>query len=116
MLPGTMALARNNRRYMERVVGYLARDCGIRQFIDNGSGLPTSNNVHHIAQAINSGSRVIYIDNDPVVLRHQRVSALAENEHTAELRPVPQEARSPPVLRRPGGGRTWPGQHQRLAS
>jgi hypothetical protein len=83
MLPGTMAMARNNRRYMERVVRYLARDCGIRQFIDNGSGLPTQNNVHHIAQAIAPESRVLYIDKDPVVLRHQRVSALAENENTA---------------------------------
>ena len=83
MLPGTMALARNSRRFMERVVRYLAADCGIRQFIDNGSGLPTRNNVHHIAQAIAPGSRVLYIDSDPVVLRHQRVSALAENQDTA---------------------------------
>src|SRR3954453_8416456 len=83
MLPGTMAMARNNRRYMERAVRYLARDCGIRQFIDNGSGLPTRNNVHHIAQSIDAQSRVIYIDKDPVVLRHQKVSALADNEHTA---------------------------------
>jgi len=83
MLPGTMALARNNRRFMERVVRYLAKDCGIRQFIDNGSGLPTGNNVHHIAQAIDPASRVVYIDKDPVVLRHQKVSALAENQNTA---------------------------------
>jgi hypothetical protein len=83
MLPGTMAMARNNRRFMERVVRYLAADCGIRQFIDNGSGLPTANNVHHIAQAVDPASRVIYIDKDPVVLRHQKVSALAENHNTA---------------------------------
>jgi hypothetical protein len=83
MMPGTKALARNNRRYVERVVRYLAGECGIRQFIDNGSGLPTRNNVHHIAQAITPESRVVYIDIDPVVLRHQRVSALAENENTA---------------------------------
>jgi hypothetical protein len=83
MLPGTKAMARNNRRYMERVVRYLAQDCGIRQFIDNGSGLPTQNNVHHIAQSIAPESRVIYVDNDAVVLRHQKVSALAENENTA---------------------------------
>jgi hypothetical protein len=82
MLPGTMALARNSRRFVERVVGYLAEH-GIRQFIDNGSGLPTGNNVHHIAQAIDPASRVIYIDRDPVVLRHQKVSALAENHNTA---------------------------------
>lgn len=83
MLPGTKAVARNNRRYLERVVQYLAKDCGIRQFIDNGSGLPTQNNVHHIAQSIAPESRVIYIDNDPVVLGHQKVSALTENENTA---------------------------------
>jgi S-adenosyl methyltransferase len=83
MLPGTKAVARNNRRYLERVVRYLARDCGVRQFIDNGSGLPTQSNVHHIAQSIAPESRVIYVDSDPVVLRHQRVSALAENVNTA---------------------------------
>jgi len=83
MMPGTKALARNNRRYVERAVRYLAGECGIRQFIDNGSGLPTRSNVHHIAQAIAPDSRVVYIDIDPVVLRHQRVSALAENENTA---------------------------------
>jgi hypothetical protein len=64
MMPGTKALARNNRRYMERVVRYLARECGVRPFIDNGSGLPTRNNVHHIAQAIAPESRVVCIDND----------------------------------------------------
>ena len=83
MIPGTKALARNNRRYMERAVRYLAGECGVRQFIDNGSGLPTQDNVHRIAQAIAPESRVLYIDKDPVVLRHQRVSALAENENTA---------------------------------
>lgn len=81
-MPGTKAMARNNRRYLERAVSYLARK-GIRQFIDSGSGLPTQNNVHHIAQAVAPESRVIYIDKDPVVLRHQKVSALAENERTA---------------------------------
>jgi hypothetical protein len=83
MLPGTKAMARNNRRYLERVVRYLAGDCGIRQFIDNGSGLPTQDNVHHIAQAIAPESRVVYVDHDPVVVRHQKVSALAENQNTA---------------------------------
>lgn len=83
LLPGTKAMARNNRRFMERAVQYLARDCGIRQFIDNGSGLPTQDNVHQIAQGIAPESRVVYVDSDPVVLRHQKVGALAENENTA---------------------------------
>jgi S-adenosyl methyltransferase len=83
MIPGTKVAARNNRRFMERMVRHLAEDCGIRQFIDNGSGLPTQNNVHQIAQGIAPESRVIYIDNDPVVLLHQKVHALAENKNTA---------------------------------
>jgi trans-aconitate methyltransferase len=85
ILPGTKAMARNNRRFMERVVQYLTRDCGIRQFIDIGSGLPTRDNVHNIAQSIAPESRVVYVDKDPVVLRHQRVNALTENENTAFL-------------------------------
>jgi S-adenosyl methyltransferase len=85
MLPGTKAMARNNRRFLERAVRYLAVDCGIRQFIDNGSGLPTQSNVHQIAQAIDPRSRVVYVDNDPVVLRHQKVGALTGNANTAFL-------------------------------
>jgi hypothetical protein len=82
-MPGTKAIARNNRRFLERVVRYLSRECGIRQFIDNGSGLPTQDNVHQIAQSIVPGSRVVYVDNDPVVARHQKVAALAEDPNTA---------------------------------
>lgn len=103
MLPGTKAMARNNRRFLERAVRYLAGDCGIRQFIDNGSGLPTQNNVHQIAQAIAPQSRVVYIDRDPVVLRHQKVSALAENENTAfilaDARQVDEIMGHPEMLR-----------------
>lgn len=84
MMPGACVGARDNRRYLERVVHYLAGECGIRQFIDNGSGLPTQNNVHQVAQRANPGARVVYIDSDPVVLRHQKVSALlAEDKSTA---------------------------------
>jgi S-adenosyl methyltransferase len=84
MMPGNYVLARNNRRYLERVVHYLAAECGIRQFIDNGSGLPTQNNVHQVAQKAAPGSRVVYVDIDPVVLAHGRVKALlAENNSTA---------------------------------
>jgi hypothetical protein len=83
ILPGTKAMARNSRRFLERVIRYLAEDCGIRQFIDNGSGLPTQDNVHQIAQRLAPDSRVVYIDRDPIVVRHQKVSALAENQNTA---------------------------------
>lgn len=84
MFPGTYALARNNRRYLERVVRYLAAECGIRQFIDHGTGLPTQNNIHQVAQSIVPESRVVYVDNDPVVLAHGRVKALlTEDKSTA---------------------------------
>jgi hypothetical protein len=83
ILPGTKAMARNSRRFLERAVRYLAEDCGMRQFIDNGSGLPTQDNVHQIAQRLNPDSRVVYIDSDPIVVRHQKVSALTENKNTA---------------------------------
>jgi hypothetical protein len=84
MMPGSYALTRNNRRYLERVVRYLAGECGIRQFIDHGTGLPTRNNVHQVAQSVAPGSRVVYVEIDPVVLAHGRVKALlAEDESTA---------------------------------
>ncbi len=84
MLPGSYVLGRNNRRYLERVVRYLAGECGIRQFIDHGTGLPTQNNVHQVAQSVAPGSRVVYVEIDPVVLAHGRVKALlAENDSTA---------------------------------
>ena len=83
LMPGSYALTRNNRRYLERVVHYLAAECGIRQFIDNGSGLPTQNNVHQVAQKAGPGSRVVYVEVDPVILAHGRVKALlAEDDST----------------------------------
>ena len=84
LIPGSYALARNSRRYLERVVRYLASECGIRQFIDHGCGLPTRNNVHQVAQAVAPGSRVVYVEIDPVVLAHGRVKALlAADDSTA---------------------------------
>jgi S-adenosyl methyltransferase len=63
---------RENRRFLGRVVRYLAAEAGIRQFLDIGSGLPASNNVHEVAQAAARESRVVYVDNDPLVLSHAR--------------------------------------------
>jgi hypothetical protein len=85
VMPGTFALARNNRRFLERVVGYLAADCGIRQFLDHGSGLPTQSNVHQVAQQAAPGSRVVYVDYDPVVLAHQEDKALLADDHTTSF-------------------------------
>ncbi|WP_067821174.1 SAM-dependent methyltransferase [Actinomadura kijaniata] len=61
-----------NRRFMQRAVTYLARDAGMRQFLDIGTGLPSAGNVHEIVQEIAPEARVVYVDNDPVVLVHAR--------------------------------------------
>ncbi|MEU8592374.1 SAM-dependent methyltransferase [Streptomyces globisporus] len=82
--PTSREVALNNRWFLQRVVRTLAREYGIRQFIDFGSGLPTQRNVHQIAQEANPGARVVYIDNDPVVLALGQ-SLLDENEDTAIL-------------------------------
>ena len=63
---------RENRRFLGRAVRYLAAEAGIRQFLDIGSGLPATNNVHEVAQAAVPSSRVVYVDNDPLVLTHAR--------------------------------------------
>jgi hypothetical protein len=63
---------RENRKFLGRAVRYLAGEAGIRQFLDIGSGLPTTANVHEIAQAEAPSSRVVYVDHDPMVLVHAR--------------------------------------------
>ena len=70
--PAIRIAARENRAFLGRSVRYLAAEAGIRQFLDIGSGLPTTNNVHDVAQAAAPASRVVYVDNDPLVLVHAR--------------------------------------------
>ncbi|PWI12821.1 hypothetical protein DI272_00600 [Streptomyces sp. Act143] len=84
VVPSTRALALNNRRFLQRVVATLAQEYGIRQFLDHGSGLPTQNNVHQVAQRIEPTSRVVYVDNDPMVLVHGR-ALLDQNDRTAVI-------------------------------
>ncbi|MBO3753092.1 SAM-dependent methyltransferase [Streptosporangiaceae bacterium NEAU-GS5] len=73
-----------NREFLGRVIRYLAGECGIRQFLDIGSGLPTRGNVHEIAQAVAPDARVVYVDNDPIVLAHGR-AMLATNDSTTVI-------------------------------
>ena len=70
--PSTRTAARENRAFLGRAVRYLAAEAGIRQFLDIGTGLPTTSNVHEVAQAVAPSSRVVYTDNDPMVLAHAR--------------------------------------------
>jgi hypothetical protein len=82
LLPDVARAARENRRFLERVVRYLVGQAGIRQIIDIGTGLPTQGNVHEVAQRIAPETRVVYVDNDPVVVRHG-MALLATNENVA---------------------------------
>ncbi|HUZ36392.1 MAG TPA: SAM-dependent methyltransferase [Streptosporangiaceae bacterium] len=70
--PQVVAGARANRAFLARVVRYLAAECGIRQFLDIGIGLPAPDSTHEVAQAIAPDCRVVYVDCDPLVLVHAR--------------------------------------------
>ena len=99
LFPGVV---RENRAFLGRVVRYLTAECGVDQFLDIGTGLPTQDNVHQIAQRIDPNSRVVYVDNDPVVLAHGR-ALLANDAKTtvvqADLRD-PQAILNHPEVRR----------------
>ena len=70
MFPDIALLARLQRRFLVRAVRYLTEEAGIRQFLDVGTGLPTVDNTHEVAQRIAPESRIVYVDNDPLVLVH----------------------------------------------
>lgn len=70
--PNSLIPPRENRSFLRRAVHYLAAEAGIRQFLDIGTGLPTSPNVHEVAQAVAPDARIVYVDNDPIVLTHAR--------------------------------------------
>jgi SAM-dependent methyltransferase len=82
-VPQMPALARENRRFLGRAVAYCAA-AGIRQFLDIGTGLPTQENVHHLAQQAAPGAHVVYVDNDDVVVSHGR-ALLAEADRTTVI-------------------------------
>jgi hypothetical protein len=71
-MPNILPTARANRAFLRRAVQYLVEEAGIRQFLDIGTGLPTAHNTHEVAQQIAPESRIVYVDNDPIVLAHAR--------------------------------------------
>jgi S-adenosyl methyltransferase len=70
--PGLRERVLANRAFLVRAVRYLAAEAGIRQFLDIGTGIPAANNTHEVAQQAAPGSRIVYVDNDPIVLSHAR--------------------------------------------
>ncbi|RJO78462.1 SAM-dependent methyltransferase [Nocardia panacis] len=100
-LPGSVAIAFTNRQAMVRAIRDMTQ-AGMRQFIDFGSGLPTADNVHQVAERYAPDARVVYVDNDPIVLAHGR-ALLATNHHTtviqADLREPKTIQQHPEVAR-----------------
>ncbi|MDR7274638.1 SAM-dependent methyltransferase [Catenuloplanes atrovinosus] len=83
-IPTIRAMAKENRDFIHRVVEYLVRDVGVTQFLDVGTGIPTSPNLHEVAQAIDPRCRVVYVDNDPIVLVHARALLVSSAEGATE--------------------------------
>ncbi|HET9255346.1 MAG TPA: SAM-dependent methyltransferase [Pseudonocardiaceae bacterium] len=102
VMPDIQKHAKTNRAFLRRVVHYLAAEAGIRQFLDIGSGLPTQQNVHEVAQDVDPQARVIYVDNDPLVPVHAQ-ALLGDTETvkfvTADIR-SPEEIIKDPTVRK----------------
>jgi O-methyltransferase involved in polyketide biosynthesis len=92
-MPTGRTAARENRAFLGRVVRYLAAEEGIRQFLDIGTGLPTTDNVHEVAQRVAPQSRIVYVDNDPLVLAHAR--ALLTSSPEGRTAYIPADLRDP---------------------
>jgi hypothetical protein len=90
---GARADARANRAFLGRSIRHLAGEAGVRQFLDIGTGIPTSDNTHAVAQAAAPGARVVYVDNDPIVLAHAHALLVTATEGTTAF--VEGDVRSP---------------------
>jgi hypothetical protein len=94
--PGIVDVARAGRAFLARAVHYLAAEAGIRQFLDVGTGLPALDNTHQIAQRAAPDSRVVYVDNDPLVLAHAR--ALLDSTPEGATDYIDADMRDPEAL------------------
>jgi hypothetical protein len=84
--PTIRTFAKENRRFLRRAVTFLAAEAGVRQYLDIGTGIPSADNVHEVAQGIAPDARVVYVDNDPIVLAHaRRLLACCESGATAYI-------------------------------
>jgi hypothetical protein len=84
IFPGITDVARTSRAFLTRAVRYLAGEAGMRQFLDIGTGLPTADNTHEVAQRVAPESRIVYVDNDPLVLAHARALLTSTPEGECE--------------------------------
>jgi hypothetical protein len=95
--PALRPNVRANRAYLGRVVRYLATEAGIRQFLDLGTGLPSLDNTHEVAQRAAAESRIVYVDNDPVVLAHAR-ALLVSGTHEGATAYLQADIREPATI------------------
>lgn len=98
MFPEIIDIARADRAFLGRVVGYLAGEAGIRQILDIGAGLPTEDNTHEVAQRIAPQSRVVYVDNDPLVIAYARALLTGSPEGATDY--VEADMRDPRAILR----------------
>ncbi|WP_432196715.1 SAM-dependent methyltransferase [Streptomyces sp. bgisy027] len=80
VFPGIVTIARSSRAFLRRNITYLVSEAGIRQFLDIGTGLPTAQNTHEVAQQLAPEARIVYVDNDPMVLAHARALLYSTRE------------------------------------
>jgi SAM-dependent methyltransferase len=94
--PSLQISMRANRSFMHRIARFLAAECGTRQFLDIGTGIPTSPNLHEVVQAVAPDARIVYTDNDPIVLAHAR--ALMTSDPRGRTAYVQADLRDPTTL------------------
>ena len=96
IFPGIVDVARLSRGFLTRAVAYLAADAGMRQFLDVGAGLPTADNTHDVAQRVAAESRIVYVDNDPLVLAQARALLIGKPEGRCDY--VEADLRDPAAI------------------
>jgi hypothetical protein len=96
--PDVRGAVRANRAFHGRAVRYLAGEVGVRQFLDIGTGIPAADNTHEVAQRVAADSRIVYVDNDPIVLAHAR--ALLTSAHAGTVSYVDSDLRDPDTILR----------------
>jgi hypothetical protein len=94
--PGLLPAARANRAFLGRAVRFLAGEAGIAQFLDIGTGIPSRGSTHEVAQQVKPDSRIVYVDNDPVVLSHARALLIGGESGTTDY--LDEDARHPETI------------------
>ena len=96
LVPTLPVMVRAQRAFLARAIRYLVTEAGVRQFLDIGTGIPSENNVHEVAQDIASDARVLYVDNDPIVLAYAR--ALMKGSPAGQTRFIQADLRQPETI------------------